>query len=276
MTDPIANLPPLKNIIKDYRLDARKKWGQNFLLDLNLTARIARTANIKPGHTIIEIGAGPGGLTRAILSAGASRVIAIEKDPRAVEALASLVTASQNRLSIIEADALTLPLHELPPPRQIIANLPYNVATALLLGWLNQAPCFASMTLMFQREVAARITAPPNTRHYGRLSIFCQWLAAVEHCFDIPPSAFTPPPKVMSSVVQITPHKTPAFPANQDCLERITKTAFQQRRKMLRASLKSIGGEGLLAKAKIDGARRPQSLNIEEFCALARALEDMN
>jgi len=276
-TDPIAALPPLKEVIKAYRLDARRKLGQNFLLDLNLTGRIAREARIQPQHTVIEIGPGPGGLTRAILMAGAERVIAIEKDSRAIEALQPLVKASNGRLSIIEGDALTIPVHELGPadaPRQIIANLPYNIATPLLFGWLDHAAAFQSMTLMFQREVAERITAQPGGGNYGRLSIMCQWLAETKLCFDIPPSAFVPPPKVTSCVIRLLPRLTPAFPAQRELLQEIAKTAFNQRRKMLRASLRSLGGLTLLDTAGIDGQRRPESLTLDEFCILARALKE--
>jgi len=276
-TDPIAALPPLKEVIKAYCLDARRKLGQNFLLDLNLTGRIAREARIQPQHTVIEIGPGPGGLTRAILMAGAERVIAIEKDSRAIEALQPLVKASNGRLSIIEGDALTIPVHELGPadaPRQIIANLPYNIATPLLFGWLDHAAAFQSMTLMFQREVAERITAQPGGGNYGRLSIMCQWLAETKLCFDIPPSAFVPPPKVTSSVIRLLPRLTPAFPAERELLQEIAKTAFNQRRKMLRASLRSLGGLTLLDTAGIDGQRRPESLTLDEFCILARTLKE--
>ncbi len=276
LSDPIAALPPLKEIIKEYRLDARRKLGQNFLLDLNLTSRIAREANIQPQNTVIEIGPGPGGLTRAILMAGAERVIAIEKDSRAIDALQPLVEASNGRLSIVEGDALTVPVHELGPadaPRQIIANLPYNIATPLLFGWLDHATAFQSMTLMFQREVAERITAQPGGGNYGRLSIMCQWLAETKPCFDIPPAAFVPPPKVTSSVIRVVPRPTPAFPAERSILQEVTKTAFNQRRKMLRASLRSLGGTALLYEAGIDGQRRPESLSLDEFCVLARALK---
>ena len=276
LSDPIAALPPLKEVIKQFRLDARRKLGQNFLLDLNLTGRIAREADIQPQHTVIEIGPGPGGLTRAILMAGAERVIAIEKDRRAIDALQPLVEASRGRLSIIEGDALTMPIHELGPadtPRQIIANLPYNIATPLLFGWLDHPDAFLSMTLMFQREVAERITAQPGGGNYGRLSIICQWLAETKHCFDIPPAAFVPPPKVTSSVIRLLPRQTPAFPAQRGILQEITKTAFNQRRKMLRASLRSLGGSALLDEAGIDGQRRPESLSLDEFCVLARTLE---
>lgn len=274
--DAIARLPALKEIIRTYKLDARRKLGQNFLLDLNLTGRIVREALINPDHTIIEIGPGPGGLTRAILMAGAKHVIAIEKDSRAIAALQPLVEASEGRLQIIEADALDIPIHEYGVsglPRQIIANLPYNIATPLLIGWLNDIHSYSSMTLMFQREVAERITASPNTSSFGRLSIICQWLADCRHCFDIPPTAFVPPPKVTSSVIRLTPREKPLFPAKQETLQQVAKIAFNQRRKMLRASLKALGGQQLLDLANINGEKRPEQLNIAEFCSIANALD---
>ncbi|MAJ36062.1 MAG: 16S rRNA (adenine(1518)-N(6)/adenine(1519)-N(6))-dimethyltransferase [Candidatus Puniceispirillum sp. TMED52] len=271
----IAALPPLKDIIRTYKLDARRKLGQNFLLDLNLTGRIAREAMINPDQTVIEIGPGPGGLTRAILMAGAKHVIAIEKDSRAIAALQPLVEASLGRLEIMEADALDVAIHECggnDQPRQIIANLPYNIATPLLMGWLDHCKSFSSLTLMFQREVAERITASPNTNTFGRLSIICQWLTKTQHCFDIPPSAFVPPPKVTSSVVRLVPFDKPQFAAKQEQLQLVAKTAFNQRRKMLRASLRALGGQRLLDHANINGERRPEQLNIAEFCAIANAL----
>ena len=273
----IAALPPLKDIIREYKLDARRKLGQNFLLDLNLTGRIAREAMINPDQTVVEIGPGPGGLTRAILMAGAKQVIAIEKDSRAVAALQPLVEASCGRLHLIEADALNISVHELgqaDQPKQIIANLPYNIATPLLIGWLNHISHFLSLTLMFQREVAERIAASPNTGAFGRLSIICQWLTETRHCFDIPPSAFVPPPKVTSSVVRLLPRQTPLFPAKQDTLQHVAKTAFNQRRKMLRASLKALGGQDLLDQAGINGENRPEQLTIADFCAISNALDN--
>ena len=274
MSNPIASLPPLKDLIKKYRLGARRKLGQNFLLDLNLTARIAREAGALDG-TIIEIGPGPGGLTRALLMSGAERVIAIEKDPRACEALKSLVEVAEGRLTVIQEDAMETSLHtlgEAAAPRRIIANLPYNIATPLLLGWLDHANCFASMTLMFQREVAERIAAPPSTPAYGRLSIICQWRASIRVLFDIPPDAFVPQPKVISTVINLTPYPKPAYPAEKLDLENVTRVAFGQRRKMLRASLKSIGGLELLAEAGIPGDVRPETLSVEDFCRLAEIL----
>lgn len=273
----IAALPPLKDIIREYKLDARRKLGQNFLLDLNLTGRIAREAMINPDQTVVEIGPGPGGLTRAILMASAKQVIAIEKDSRAIAALQPLVEASCGRLHLIEADALDISVHELgqaDQPKQIIANLPYNIATPLLIGWLNHISHFSSLTLMFQREVAERIAASPNTGAFGRLSIICQWLTKTRHCFDIPPSAFVPPPKVTSSVVRLLPRQTPLFPAKQDTLQHVAKTAFNQRRKMLRASLKALGGQDLLDQAGINGEIRPEQLTIADFCAISNALDN--
>jgi 16S rRNA (adenine1518-N6/adenine1519-N6)-dimethyltransferase len=252
---------------------ARKSLGQNFLFDLNLTRRIARSALPLDGTTI-EVGPGPGGLTRAILLEGATQLITIEKDRRAAAVLDSLVTASAGRLTFVEGDALHSALWELgDAPRRIIANLPYNIATTLLIKWLGHAECFASMTLMFQREVALRITARPGDSEYGRLSILANWKADTEILFDVPPSAFVPPPKITSSVIQLVPLPAPRFPCSQLALEDVTRHAFGQRRKMLRASLKSIGGEDLLAAAGVNPQARPQDLEIAEFCALARCFE---
>jgi 16S rRNA (adenine1518-N6/adenine1519-N6)-dimethyltransferase len=254
---------------------ARRSLGQHFLLDLNLTARIARAAGDVASGTVIEIGPGPGGLTRALLDRGA-RVIAIERDRRCVEALAELVAAYHDRLTVLEADALEVAAHMLgDPPRRIVANLPYNIATPLLLRWLAEANRFAGMTLMFQKEVALRLGAKPGDSAYGRLAVAAQWRCEVRRLFDIAPSAFTPRPKVVSSVVELLPRAIPLAPANPTTLERVTAAAFNQRRKMLRSSLKSLGMDSLelLADAEIAATRRAEELTIEEFCALARVLD---
>lgn len=272
--EQIDNLPPLREVIRKAGLDAKKSLGQNFLLDLNLTGRIARAAQPLEG-TVIEVGPGPGGLTRALLLAGARRVIAIEKDRRAIAALEPLVQASEGRLEIIEEDALKLDITSLGPddePRQIVANLPYNIATGLLLGWLGQADQLTSMTLMFQREVGQRLVAEPGTTAFGRLSVISQWRCEVKRLFDIPPDAFVPPPKVTSSVVQLIPRLEPLAPAKQDLLEEVTRVLFGQRRKMLRASSKPIGGSALLDKAGIAGDIRAETLHVEDFCRIAEAL----
>ena len=264
------NLPALRDLVGAADLKARKSLGQNFLFDLNLTSKIARAA-MPFANTVIEIGPGPGGLTRALLLEGAEQVIAVEKDRRVLGFLQHLIDAANGRLTFIEADALAQAVWELgTAPRQIIANLPYNIATALLLTWLGQAHAFASLTLMFQREVAMRLVAQPDDKAYGRLSVITQWLCEAELKFDIPPQAFVPPPKVTSSVVHLVPRSEPLFDCRKEDLEAVTAIAFGQRRKMLRASFKKYGGEAVLNEANIDPSVRPQQLSIEAFCRLAR------
>ena len=273
LTARIDALPPLRLLVKRMNLRAQKSLGQNFLFDLNLTRKIARSAGPLTGTTI-EVGPGPGGLTRALLLEQATHVIAIEKDRRASEVLSSLLTSAGERLTLIEADALTSPIWEFgTAPRRIIANLPYNIATTLLIRWLKHASCFDSMTLMFQREVAERITARSGEPTYGRLSVLTSWLADAKILFDVPASAFVPPPKITSSIVQIVPLTHPRYPCSQHALEFITRTAFGQRRKMLRSSLKKINGEELLAEAGIEPESRPQDIDIESFCKLANLYE---
>ncbi|MGC6454070.1 MAG: 16S rRNA (adenine(1518)-N(6)/adenine(1519)-N(6))-dimethyltransferase RsmA [Candidatus Puniceispirillaceae bacterium] len=268
----IDALPPLKQLVAALDMRARKSLGQNFLFDLNLTRRIARSAGRLDGTTI-EVGPGPGGLTRALLLEGAESVIAVEKDFRAADVLSSLLHAAGDRLELREGDALKTPLWELgSAPRRIVANLPYNIATTLLIQWLGQATAFETLTLMFQREVAERITAQPGDSAYGRLSILTGWIADSAILFDIPPEAFVPAPKIISSVVQIRPLAAPRFACDRTALETVTRIAFGQRRKMLRASLKPLGGESLLRDAGIDPQCRPQDLDIEAFCRLARAI----
>ena len=270
---PIEALPPLKQLVGELDMRARKSLGQNFLFDLNLTRRIARSAGRLDGTTI-EVGPGPGGLTRALLLEGAHKVIAIEKDFRASTVLASLLSAAGKRLDLVEADALKMPVWEIgEAPRRIIANLPYNIATTLLIQWLGHATAFESLTLMFQKEVAERITAQPGDSAFGRLSILTGWMADATILFDIPPDAFVPAPKVTSSVVQIRPLAAPRHPCDRTALEHVTRLAFGQRRKMLRASLKPIGGEALLTRAGIDPQGRPQDLDIAAFCRLAREID---
>ena len=272
----LDGLPPLRDVIQRHGLDAKKALGQNFLLDLNLTQKIARTAGPIENHTVIEVGPGPGGLTRAILALGAKRVIAIERDARCLPALAEISEHYPGRLTVIEGDALKVDFEALAPgePVRIIANLPYNVGTQLLVNWLlpkTWPPFWESLTLMFQREVGLRIVAEENDDHYGRLGVLCGWRTDARMAFDVPPQAFTPPPKVTSSVVHLEPIAKP-LACEVEKLERVTAAAFGQRRKMLRQSVKSLGGEALLARAEIDPQRRAETLSVEEFVRLANAL----
>ena len=270
-----ADLPPLREVVARHGIAARRRLGQNFLLDLNLTAKIARAAGSLTAATIVEIGAGPGGLTRALLAEGAGRVVAVERDPRCLAALAELAAAYPGRLDLVAGDALRLdPAALAPAPRKIVANLPYNIATPLLLGWLDRIGELDSLTLMFQREVALRLVAAPRTKSYGRLSVLTQWLALPRLLFDVPARAFTPPPKVVSSVVAIVPRLVPLAAAAKPALERVTAAAFGQRRKMLRSSLESLGVPvaPLLEHAGVAPTARAEELSIAEFCALARAL----
>ena len=274
----IDNLPPLREVIATHELRAKKSLGQNFLLDLNLTAKIARMAGDLTGADVLEIGPGPGGLTRGLLAEGARRVLAVEKDARCLPALAEISTAYPNRLEVLNADALALnPLDHLKPPIKIVANLPYNVGTELLVRWLtppNWPPVWESLTLMFQREVAERIVAQPGSKAFGRLAILAQWRAQARIVLDLPPEAFTPTPKVRSAVVHLTALPAPRFPADPVILSKVTATAFGQRRKMLRASLKQLspGIEDILRDVGIDPTARAETLSLEQFCALARRL----
>jgi 16S rRNA (adenine1518-N6/adenine1519-N6)-dimethyltransferase len=268
-------LPPLREVIRQHGLAAKKSLGQNFLLDLNLTGKIARSAGELSGSTVMEIGPGPGGLTRALLSSGAAKVVAVERDERCIAALDEIAAHYPGRLEIVAADALQADLAVLAGderPVRIVANLPYNIGTELLIRWLTAEwpPFYSSMTLMFQREVAERIVASPGDRAYGRLGVLAGWRTDAKILFDVPPQAFTPPPKVTSSVVQFVPRENP-IEADLRTLENVTRAAFGQRRKMLRQSLKPLGGEALLATAGIDGARRAETLSIAEFVSLANA-----
>ena len=276
----LDGLPPLRDVISRFGLDAKKSLGQNFLLDLNLTQKIARTAGPLAGHTVIEVGPGPGGLTRAILSLGADRLIAIERDERCLPALAEIAEAYPGKLEVISGDALKTDFAALArdagQPVKIIANLPYNIGTELLVGWLLARPFawppfWESLTLLLQKEVVERIVATHEDDAYGRLGVLCGWLTEARSAFDIPPQAFTPAPKVTSSVVHLTPRPTP-LAAEVAKLERVTQAAFGQRRKMLRQSLKPVGGEALLLKAGIEPQRRAETLSVEEFARLANCL----
>jgi len=271
----IDNLPPLREVIAKYELNAKKSLGQNFLLDFNIIEKVARTTGPLDGVTVIEIGPGPGGLTRALLANGAKKVVAIERDTRCLPALAEIAAHYPDKLEVIEGDALKIDCATLTDgPTRIIANLPYNIATPLLTGWLTGEvwpPFYQSMSLMFQREVAMRITAHPGDKPYGRLAVLTGWRCHAEIAFNLAPQNFSPPPKVTSSVVTFTPRPEP-LPAKVKSVEAITKAAFGQRRKMLRQSLKGLGGEVLLERAGIKGTRRAEELDIAEFVALANGL----
>jgi 16S rRNA (adenine1518-N6/adenine1519-N6)-dimethyltransferase len=272
----IDDLPPLREVIARHGLRAKKSLGQNFLLDLNLTGRIARAAAPFDGVTVIEIGPGPGGLTRALLAQGAQRVIAVERDDRAIAALEEIAARYPGRLDVVAADALGFDLRaRVTGPTRIVANLPYNIATALLVSWLTVEPWppwYDRLVLMFQREVAERITAGPGSRTYGRLSVLAGWRTQARILFDIAPQAFVPPPKVTSSLVEFVPRQAP-LACDAKALQRVTEAAFGQRRKMLRQSLKSLGGDplALLARAGIEPTARAEDIAVEGFVALTRA-----
>jgi 16S rRNA (adenine1518-N6/adenine1519-N6)-dimethyltransferase len=274
----IDDLPPLREVIRRHGLAARRSLGQNFLLDLNLTARIARAAGPLEGVTVIEVGPGPGGLTRALLALGAKRVIAVERDERCVAALHELAERFGDRLTVIAGDAMAVDFspHVNNGRVRIVANLPYNIATALLVGWLTiepWPPWYEMLVLTFQREVAQRIVATPGTKSYGRLSVLAGWRTTAQMLFDIAPRAFVPAPQVTSSVVRLVPRAQP-LPCERRILERVVEAAFGQRRKMLRQSLKSLGVDPLpmLAAAEIDPTARAEDVPVEGFVAMARAL----
>jgi 16S rRNA (adenine1518-N6/adenine1519-N6)-dimethyltransferase len=270
-------LPPLREIISRHDLAAKKSLGQNFLLDLNLTRKIARAAGANDGGVFYEVGPGPGGLTRALLAEGAGKVVAVERDLRCLPALAEIAAAWPGKLEVISGDALAMAEAALlPQGARIAANLPYNVGTALLIKWLTgQAwpPFWQSCTLMFQKEVAQRIVARPGSEHYGRLSVLAGWRARAKILFDVPRQAFVPPPRITSSIVQLTPRAVPQAPCALRDLERVTAAAFNQRRKMLRQSLKALApdAEARITAAGIDPTERPEELSIAQFAALARA-----
>jgi len=275
----IDDLPPLRQVIDDHGLSARKALGQNFLLDLNLTAMIARAAGDLTGYDVLEIGPGPGGLTRGLLVEGARKVLAVEKDDRCIPALAQISAAYPGRLEVLLGDALQIdPLAYLNPPIKVAANLPYNIGTELLVRWLsppNWPPFWQSLTLMFQREVAERIIATPGSKAYGRLAILAAWRSDARIVMSLPPEAFTPPPKVSSAVVHLTALPEPRFPADADTLSRVVAMAFNQRRKMLRSALKGLGPdiEDRLIAAGIAPTERAEQVPLEGFCALARTLK---
>ncbi|MAC73286.1 MAG: 16S rRNA (adenine(1518)-N(6)/adenine(1519)-N(6))-dimethyltransferase [Marinovum sp.] len=276
----IDALPPLREVIATHDLKARKSLGQNFLLDLNLTAKIARQVGDLTNCDVLEIGPGPGGLTRGLLAEGARRVVAVEKDQRCIPALENIATHHPGRLQVLEGDALDIdPAVYLTAPIRIAANLPYNIGTELLVRWLTPPswpPFWQSLTLMFQREVAERIVAQPGSKTYGRLAVLAQWRCNANIVLSLPPDAFTPPPKVSSAVVHLTALKEPKFPADSKTLERVVATAFNQRRKMLRSSLKPLGGdiEDRLRAVGIAPTDRAENVPIEGFCALARVLAE--
>ena len=275
----IDTLPPLRAVIANHGLSARKSLGQNFLLDLNLTAKIARHVGDLSQSDVLEIGPGPGGLTRGLLSEGARRVLAIEKDSRCIPALEEIAAAYDGRLTVIEGDALEVdPLTHLQKPIQIAANLPYNIGTELLVRWLTPPewpPFWETLTLMFQREVAERIVAKPGSKAYGRLALLAQWRSDAAIVLNLPPEAFTPPPKVSSAVVHLKALEKPRFEADAKTLERVVAKAFNQRRKMLRAALKGLAPdlEDRLLAAGIKPTDRAEVIGLEQFCALARAIK---
>ena len=273
--ESIASLPPLRETIAAHGLDAKKRFGQHFLLDLNLTRRIARAAAPLAGGIVIEVGPGPGGLTRALLLEGATNVVAIELDPRAIEALHELEAVAGNRLSLLEADALEVDLTGLgPAPRRIVANLPYNVSTPLLVRWLHEADALADMVLMFQKEVVDRLIAASRTKDYGRLSVLTQHVCEVRRLFDIPASAFVPPPKVVSSVARLVPRPAGERLADLGPLERVTAAAFGQRRKMLRGSLAGLFPDptAVLIGLGLSPTARAEELSVADFVRLANHL----
>lgn len=268
-----TDLPHLRDIITQYSLESRRSLGQHFLLDLNLTRRIVRAAGDLNNKLIIEIGPGPGGLTRSLLETKAKKVIAIERDKRCIKGLNTLANAFPERLEIIEGDALNLDLSDLIYKDKItvVANLPYNISIPLLINWLRQLSMIDSMTLMFQKEVADRLSAQPGTKRYGRTSVIAQWLCVVETVFCVPARAFVPPPKIVSAVVKFTPRRQPLSPASFEILEKVTAAAFGQRRKMLRSALKTLHPHpiNLLKTANVNPEARAETLTVEEFCKIS-------
>lgn len=274
--DASFTLPPLRDVIAQYGLHTKKSLGQHFLLDSNLTDKIVRLAGDLTGCAVIEVGPGPGGLTRSLLHSKARQVVALEKDDRCIAALASLCEASQGRLSVQQRDALEVACTQIADaPRTIIANLPYNVGTQMLVNWLHEladdSHAYTQLLLMFQKEVAERICAAPSTKAYGRISVLAQWLCEVRMVMQVPAAAFSPPPKVDSAIVQLLPRAQPA-PVSRDALEKVVATAFQQRRKMLRSALSSLGQELVqqLPELQIAPTARPDQLSVEDYVRLAR------
>jgi 16S rRNA (adenine1518-N6/adenine1519-N6)-dimethyltransferase len=275
--DPLG--PPLRAVVERFGLRADKRLGQHFLFDQNLLRRIVTVAGDLSGRTVLEVGPGPGGLTRALLATPAARVIAIERDPRCLLALRELADQAAGRLQLIEADALDVDLADLTADRlSVVANLPYNIGTPLLLRWLDRLDRLERLTLMFQREVAARIVAPPGSRVYGRLSVLVQWLCEARCLMHLPARSFVPPPKVASSLIQLTPRPQPLWPADKIILERVLAAAFQQRRKMLRASLRSLTDqpEALLEAAGVSPTARAEQIDVAGFCRLARSYRELD
>ncbi len=274
----IDNLPPLREVIETHELAAKKSLGQNFLLDLNLTSKIARYAGDLTGCDVLEVGPGPGGLTRGLLAEGARKVLAVEKDSRCITALAEVQDAYPGRLDVINADALEIDVREhLTAPVRVVANLPYNVGTELLVRWLTPKtwpPFWDSLTLMFQKEVAQRITAQPGSKTWGRLGILAQWRCHCQIVMTLPPEAFSPPPKIHSAVVHLKRRDEPLFPADLNVLNRVVAQAFNQRRKMLRSALKNFvpDMEDHIVAAGLKPTDRAEQIDIEGFCALARQI----
>ena len=274
----LDDLPPLRTVIAEYGLGARRSLGQHFLLDLNITRRIARAAGDLTAATVIEVGPGPGGLTRALLERDVKRLYAVEADRRCVDALSALTDAARGRLEVIADDATRIDIATLgAPPRHIVANLPYNVATVLLIKWLRTAASFAGMTLMFQKEVAERIVAGPGSKTYGRLSVMANWLCETRLCFNLPARAFTPPPKVASSVVHLEPYEKTTSAEEWSAMETVTAAAFGQRRKMLRSALRPLDVDTatLLSRAGVDPAARAERLTVAEFATLVQTFTDL-
>jgi len=271
-SDPIDALPPLREIIAAHGLAAQKRLGQHFLLDSNLTDRIARSAGGLAGKIVLEVGPGPGGLTRSLLRCGAERVVAVEKDGRCIEALQSLVQAASGRLTLIEEDALAFEPSDLGSgPYAVVSNLPYNISSPLLIKWLQHSDLIDSMTLMFQKEVADRLSAKPSTKAYGRLSVMTQWLCDTTHLFNVDKRAFTPPPKVMSSVVSLRPKQASRPVPSWASMEKLVAAAFNQRRKMLRTSLSGLSLD--FDRVGIDPSHRAENLSVAEYEALAQQLD---
>ena len=274
LSQKILEMQPLNTVMQEHQLFPKRSLGQNFIFDINLTRKIARSAKPLDTGTVIEIGAGPGGLTRALLIEGASKVIAIEKDKRAIQILRELEEIAKPRLKVIYADALELSLVELgKEPIQIVANLPFNIATNLIFKWLESTPPLSAITIMIQKEVANRLCAQPGSSAYGRLTLMINLLAETDFLFDVPASAFIPKPKVISSMVQVLPRKKPLFKTDKFALQKVLITAFNQRRKMLRSSFKMFGGSKLLEKAGINPEERPENLTLEAFCSLTNLIE---
>lgn len=271
---PIDLLPPLRDVIARHNLMAKKSLGQHFLCDLNLTRRIAECAGDLRDCTVFEIGPGPGGLTRSLLGTSAKKIIAIEKDKRCIEALSDLMAISEKRLEIIDGDAMKTDIVALSKaPRAVVANLPYNIGTELLLNWLRQMDSFRSLTLMFQSEVVDRLAAIPHNKTYGRLSVIAQFCCHVQRVLNVPARAFTPPPKVDSAVVHLTPRTDRPKDVKFEVIEKLTAAAFGQRRKMLRSSLKPLGGEELLVRSGINPELRAENLSVDDFVTLARNIK---